>query len=68
MGHYKEKIAVAPRENLEKKVIEIWEEIYAETVRHLDNSFQSRLEKAKSNKGAIIGYQQLYVTFRIVDF
>ncbi len=43
-------------ENLVEKVIQIWEEIDAETVKHLYNSFQGRLKKVKSNKGAIIGY------------
>ncbi len=49
---------------LTKKVLEF----DAGTVGHLYKSFQGRLEKVESNKGAINGYLQLCVTFRIVDF
>ena len=59
---------VATWEQLESNAIEIWEEMDAKTVRHISNSFQGRLENVKSNEGAIIGYEQLCVTFRIIDF
>ncbi len=58
MDHYQEKIAKTGTYvgKFGEKVIEFWEVIDAETVRHLYNSIQGRLEKVKSSKGAIIGY------------
>ena len=39
-----------------EKNYEFWDEIDDETVRDLNNSFQGRLKKVESNKGANIRY------------
>ena len=55
-------------ESLEQKLLEIWGEVDAETVRHLHDSFLNRLEKVKSKKGTITGCWKFCATFRILDF